>query len=140
MNMATTPPKPPEMIVFEMMCAKSGVPAVVEPPLKPIQPTHSRIAPMVASTALCPVIGSGLPFSSNRPMRGPMTMIAANATQPPTECTQDVYSSIALVSDAAGRTNQRVDTVRRTSEEVGRIAVELESAVGKLARKEAAQG
>ena len=76
-------------------------------------------------------------------MVGEIAAVAASAVAASDEAqnaaqgTQDVYSSISLVSDAAGRTNQRVGTVRRTSEEVGRIAVELESAIGKLARREA---
>jgi Amt family ammonium transporter len=51
--------------------------------------------------------------------------------------TGDVYSSISQVSDAAARTSGSVATVRRTSDEVGRIAAELEGAIGRLGHKQA---
>jgi methyl-accepting chemotaxis protein len=51
--------------------------------------------------------------------------------------TSDVYSSISQVSDAAARTSGSVATVRRTSDEVGRIAAELEGAIGRLGHKQA---
>ncbi len=61
--------------------------AAVEPALKPIQPTSSNIAPVALSTCEWPWIGRAFPLASKRPMRGPRTMMPANAIQAPTECT-----------------------------------------------------
>ena len=46
------PPKPPAIIVLAAMWPISGVPAVVEPALKPSQPTQRITQPRVARTAL----------------------------------------------------------------------------------------
>ena len=64
------------------------MPASIEPPLNPIHPTQKNEGPgggkdrrmAVAAPSACP------PRRTCR-FRGPMTMIAARATQAPTECT-----------------------------------------------------
>ena len=61
--------------------------AIVLPGLKPNQPNHNTKTPIVAEVMLCPGIGRTFPSLLYLPMRGPKTMIPANAAQPPTECT-----------------------------------------------------
>ena len=82
---AAKPPKAPEMVVLIRMPGTWSVRPKVEPPLNPNQPNHSRNTPSVTSGRSWPWMVA-LPCSK-RPMRGPMMMMAARLTQPPTECT-----------------------------------------------------
>ena len=60
---------------------------IVEPGLKPNQPSHRTKSPMTASDMLCPGMARGLPSLPYFPMRGPKIIAPASAAQPPTECT-----------------------------------------------------
>jgi hypothetical protein len=61
--------------------------ASVEPPLNPNQPNHRTSVPNIAIGRFDGLMGTGVPSAANRPSRGPTTMAAASAAQPPTECT-----------------------------------------------------
>jgi len=56
------------------------------------------------------------------------------------EGTQQVFDGIGQVNHAAVQTSESATTVRRASDEVGRIARELEQAVGEIGRGAAAKG
>ena len=85
-RMAVIPPAAAAMIVLTMMPAMAVVKANVLPPLKPIQPIIKNSMPSIASGRLLPGMFCTLP-RMKRPVRGPITMTAARATQPPTLCT-----------------------------------------------------
>ena len=58
---------------------------VLLPPLKPNHPTDNKNSPNAERGRLCPLMVP--PCIVNRPCRGPMTRMAANATHPAVECT-----------------------------------------------------
>nr|WP_292412215.1 hypothetical protein [Methylophaga sp.] len=80
------PPAAAAMMVLTMIPAMAVVKANVLPPLKPIQPIIKNNIPNIASGKLLPGMFCTWP-RMKRPVRGPITITAANATQPPTLCT-----------------------------------------------------
>ncbi len=80
------PPAAAAMMVLTMMPAIAVVKASVLPPLKPIQPIMKNSMPRIANGRLLPGMFCTLP-RMKRPVRGPITITAASATQPPTLCT-----------------------------------------------------
>ena len=84
--MPITPPVAPASRVLAMIAGIAGLNARALPPLKPIQPIMKKSMPSMAKGKLLPGISRTSP-PSKRPSRGPTTMIAASATQPPRLCT-----------------------------------------------------
>lgn len=85
--MPAMPPKIPAITVAATIFGSTSSAASSVPPLKPIQPMKSSSAPTPESTGLWPTMSSVGRPSRNRPMRGPITITAASATQAPTPCT-----------------------------------------------------
>ena len=84
---AAKPPAAPPSAVFSVMSAMSEPAVSVDPALKPNQPIQSRNVPSAAKIRFDGVKRRTEPSSPYLPTRGPMTMAAANATQPPTAWT-----------------------------------------------------
>ena len=78
-----------EVLVVTRMCITSAGfwKLMVEPGLKPNQPSHSTNRPITARDILCPGMAWGLPSRPYLPMRGPSSSAPARAAQPPTEWT-----------------------------------------------------
>src|SRR5262245_28276184 len=83
--MPASPPNVAATVVFRITVGTLGVSAYMLPPLKPYQPTQSTNTPNVATGRSWPPIETAP--GPKRPIRGPRMMIAARATQPPTEWT-----------------------------------------------------
>ena len=86
-SMARTAPAAAARLVLTKIMAISLFAAVVEPGLKPNQPSQRMNTPRAASGMLCPRIGLTFPSLVYLPSRGPRTMAPARAAQPPTEWT-----------------------------------------------------
>ena len=78
-----------EVLVVIRMCITSAGfwKLMVEPGLKPNQPSHSTNRPITAKDMLWPGMARGFPSLSYFPMRGPKTRAPARAAQPPREWT-----------------------------------------------------
>ena len=78
-----------EVLVVTRMCITSAGcwKLMVEPGLKPNQPSHSTNRPITARDILWPGMAWALPSLSYLPMRGPSSSAPASAAQPPTEWT-----------------------------------------------------
>ena len=83
--MASTAPAAAARFVLTKIMAMSVLAAVVEPGLKPNQPSQRMNTPRAARGMLCPRIGRTAPSLPYLPRRGPRTMAPASAAQPPTE-------------------------------------------------------
>ena len=59
--------------------------AIVEPGLKPNQPSHRMKTPKPAIGSECPGMALALPSLLNLPMRGPSIAAPIKASQPPVE-------------------------------------------------------
>src|SRR5687768_17399962 len=75
------------LVVIKMCAIALGSAAIVDPGLKPNQPSHSTRHPMNADVKLCGGIGFTLPSAPNLPSRGPRMSTPASAAQPPMLCT-----------------------------------------------------
>ena len=76
------------LVVIRMCTTSEGFwKLMVEPGLKPNQPSHRTNRPMTARDMLWPGMARGLPSLPYLPMRGPRSMAPASADQPPREWT-----------------------------------------------------
>ena len=76
------------LVVIRMCITSDGVSKLmVEPGLKPNQPSHRTNRPITARDMLWPGMARGLPSLPYLPMRGPRIRAPARAAQPPTEWT-----------------------------------------------------
>ena len=78
------PPSVVLMITRPATNASSPVLASTEKPLKPYQPNQSSTVPIVESTRLCGLIGTGAPSLAKRPWRGPSSTAPTPPATPPT--------------------------------------------------------
>ncbi len=86
-SMPATQPAQAARLVLTKIMAISVLPAVVEPGLKPNQPSQRMNTPTAAMGRLWPGMALTSPFLPYLPNRGPMTMAPASDAQPPMECT-----------------------------------------------------
>ncbi len=76
------------LVVIRMCMTSEGFwKLMVEPGLKPNQPSQSTNRPITASDMLWPGMALGLPSLPYFPMRGPRISAPDSAAQPPTEWT-----------------------------------------------------